>query len=220
MVLDLSHFTIRPPARAAASASRLSDDPGNHHKKKTLRAPKNLHANIKKSPSIPHRLQAKKSPLPKPSPLIRPKAIMPPAPIQKHPEDSKVITHAPKEKKKYRRKIAVKKKAIHVSRPSRDSRASARKRFIRHHLGRIMRISQQTLLRLGIPRVHSRRRHVRATASFRLHPDGSISGLHLSRRSGIRAIDRRTLQVIRRAHRRYPRPTVPLSVRITMRYGL
>ncbi len=108
--------------------------------------------------------------------------------------------------------------ATHYPLPSQP--AHAQRRYIRHNLGRIMRISQQTLQRLGIPRVRSSRRYVRATVRFRLHPSGAISGLRLSRRSGLRAIDRRTLQVIRAAHRRYPRPKVPVQVQITMRYGL
>ncbi len=103
---------------------------------------------------------------------------------------------------------------------SKSSSASTRRRYIRKNYGRIMSISQRTLLRLGIPRVSSSRKRVSATASFHLHPSGSISGLHLSRRSGIPAIDRRTLQVIRQAHRRYPRPKTTVRISITMHYRL
>jgi TonB family protein len=102
----------------------------------------------------------------------------------------------------------------------RPSASSSRKKYIRKNYGRIMSISQRTLLRLGIPRVKTHRKSARATASFTLYPNGSIRGLHLSRRSSIKALDHRTLQVVQRAHRRYPRPKVPVKINITMRYGL
>jgi TonB family protein len=125
-----------------------------------------------------------------------------------------------KRKKQKTQEMKNEKQKMKATQASKASQATTSGRFIRHNLSRIMRISQRTLRRLGIPRVRSRRRHVQATVSFRLHPDGAISGLHLSRHSGLRAIDRRTLQVIRAAYRRYPRPKVPVQVVITMQYRL
>ena len=135
--------------------------------------------------------------------------------IQKKPKEAERKSRKKRKGKKSHKKNLP---ATHYPLPSQNARAQ--RKYIHHNLGRIMRISQQTLQRLGIPHVRSSRRHVRATVRFRLHPNGAISGLHLSRRSGLKAIDRRTLQVIRAAHRRYPRPRVPVQVQITMRYGL
>ena len=142
-----------------------------------------------------------------------------PSTLQKQPPiEQKTIQE--KKKKQKTQETKNKKQKTKAAQPSQASQATTRRRFIRHNLGRIMRISQRTLRRLGIPHVRSRHRHVRATVSFRLHPSGAISGLHLKRHSGLRAIDRRTLQVIRTAHRRYPRPRVPVQVVITMQYRL
>jgi TonB family protein len=226
LVLDLTRFDT--PSRPSAHAPAPSGHPREHLPEKTAPTPlQTVEKNIR--PAV--------LPLPAPvSAAVKPNEQKQAPNIYSAPTmQSKAIkksTIAPKAiakitrgkthptKPRLTKKRAAKQRASKKRFSPAASQASARRRFIRHHLGRIMRISQQTLLRLGIPRIHSRRRHVRATASFRLHPDGSISGLHLSHRSGIGAINRRTLQVIRRAHRRYPRPSVPVQVRITMRYGL
>ena len=209
MVLDLTMFSeSSSPTQAPALTPKATRPIPIKAPQKTFEPPRNLTTKTKLAPP------PKKANTPVPheeTPIALPHEI-PTAPIKPITKQT-TKTAQPKEAEKKQKKKRKAKK-------NKASQASARRRFIRHNLGRIMRISQRTLRRLGIPHVRSRRHNARATVSFRLHPSGAISGLHIKRHSGIRALDRRTLQVIRTAHRRYPRPKVTVQVVITMQYRL
>ncbi len=97
----------------------------------------------------------------------------------------------------------------------------AQRRFIDRNLRRIIQISQRTLNYLGYPETA---RHFRQQGTnvveFWLHPNGDITGLHLRRRTGSSALDRRSIEVIKTASMYYPHPKVTTKIIIYVKYRL
>ncbi len=97
----------------------------------------------------------------------------------------------------------------------------AQKDFIRHNLGRIAIITQETANRNGYPDVALRTKQEGTNVvSFYLHPNGDISGLRLKRRLGYAALDQNTIKVIRIAYKDYPLPNKKTKIVFYVQYSL
>ena len=99
--------------------------------------------------------------------------------------------------------------------------SSSQKKFIKHNLGAIHRITQQTLTRNGYPEI-SLRTQQRGTnvVSFYLHPNGDISKLRLKTKTGYAALDKNTLEVIRIAYKDYPLPNQKTKIVFYVEYTI
>jgi len=95
------------------------------------------------------------------------------------------------------------------------------KKFIKHNLGNIHRITQKTLWRNGYPET-ARRTKQQGTnvVSFYLHPNGDISGLKLKKRIGYASLDKNTLEVIRIAYKDYPLPNQKTKIVFYVEYSI
>jgi TonB family protein len=99
--------------------------------------------------------------------------------------------------------------------------SSTQKKFIKHNLGTIHRITQRTLNRNGYPEVAVRTRQEGTNVvSFYLHPNGDISGLRLKTRIGYAALDNNTLEVIRIAYKDYPLPNQKTKIVFYVQYSI
>ena len=99
--------------------------------------------------------------------------------------------------------------------------SSTQKKFIKHNLGTIHRITQRTLNRNGYPEVSVRTRQEGTNiVSFYLHPNGDISGLRLKTRIGYAALDNNTLEVIRIAYKDYPLPNQKTKIVFYVQYSI
>ena len=95
------------------------------------------------------------------------------------------------------------------------------KKFIKHNLGLIHRITQRTLTRNGYPEVAVRTRQQGTNVvSFYLHPNGDISGLRLKTKIGYSALDKNTLEVIRIAYKNYPLPNQKTRIVFYVQYSI
>jgi len=95
------------------------------------------------------------------------------------------------------------------------------KKFIKHNLGIIHRITQQTLWRNGYPETAKRTRQEGTNVvSFYLHPNGDISGLKLKKRIGYASLDKNTLEVIRIAYKDYPLPNQKTKIVFYVQYSI
>jgi len=94
-------------------------------------------------------------------------------------------------------------------------------KFIKDHLSEIHRITQNTLYLNGYPdvavRTHQQGINV---VSFYLHPNGSISNLHLIKPMGYEALDKNTIAVIQIAYKDYPRPKTKTKIVFYVNYRL
>ena len=96
-----------------------------------------------------------------------------------------------------------------------------KKKFIKHNLGNIYRITQETLWQNGYPET-AKRTHQSGTnvVSFYLHPNGDISNLKLKKRIGYRSLDKNTLEVIRIAYKDYPLPNQKTKIIFYVEYSI
>lgn len=102
-----------------------------------------------------------------------------------------------------------------------DSFSSTQKKFIKHNLGTIYRITQRTLSRNGYPEIAVRTRQQGTNVvSFYLHPNGDISGLRLKTKIGYAALDKNTLEVIRIAYKDYPLPNQKTKIVFYVQYSI
>ena len=102
-----------------------------------------------------------------------------------------------------------------------DSFSSTQKKFIKHNLGTIHRITQRTLSRNGYPEIAVRTRQQGTNVvSFYLHPNGDISGLRLKTKIGYAALDKNTLEVIRIAYKDYPLPNQKTKIVFYVQYSI
>ena len=102
-----------------------------------------------------------------------------------------------------------------------DTFTPAQKKFIKHNLGIIHRITQRTLTRNGYPEVAVRTRQQGTNVvSFYLHPNGDISKLRLKTKIGYAALDNNTLEVIRIAYKDYPLPNKKTKIVFYVQYSL
>jgi len=98
---------------------------------------------------------------------------------------------------------------------------TAQKKFIKHNLGLIHRITQRTLIRNGYPEVSIRTRQQGTNVvSFYLHPNGDISDLKLKTKIGYEALDKNTLEVIRIAYKDYPLPNQKTKIVFYVQYSI
>ena len=94
-------------------------------------------------------------------------------------------------------------------------------RFIKNHLSEIYRITQNTLYINGYPDVAVRTHQQGVNiVSFYLHPNGSISNLHLVKPMGYEALDKNTIAVIQIAYKDYPRPKTKTKIVFYVNYRL
>ena len=102
-----------------------------------------------------------------------------------------------------------------------DGYSPTQKKFIKHNLGNIHRITQKTLWRNGYPET-ARRTKQQGTnvVSFYLHPNGDISGLKLKKRIGYASLDQNTLEVIRIAYKDYPLPNQKTKIVFYVEYSI
>jgi len=102
-----------------------------------------------------------------------------------------------------------------------DTFSSSQKKFIKHNLGAIHRITQRTLIRNGYPEVAVRTRQQGTNVvSFYLHPNGDISNLRLKTKIGYTALDQNTLEVIRIAYKDYPLPNQKTKIVFYVQYSI
>ena len=102
-----------------------------------------------------------------------------------------------------------------------DTFSPSQKKFIKHNLGAIHRITQRTLIRNGYPEVAVRTRQQGTNVvSFYLHPNGDISNLKLKTKIGYTALDRNTLEVIRIAYKDYPLPNQKTKIVFYVQYSI
>jgi TonB family protein len=102
-----------------------------------------------------------------------------------------------------------------------DGYSPTQKKFIRHNLGNIHRITQQTLWRNGYPETARRTRQQGTNVvSFYLHPNGDISGLKLKKHIGYASLDQNTLEVIRIAYKDYPLPNQKTKIVFYVQYSI
>jgi len=102
-----------------------------------------------------------------------------------------------------------------------DGYSSTQKKFIKHNLGNIHRITQKTLWRNGYPETARRTRQEGTNVvSFYLHPNGDISGLKLKKRIGYASLDKNTLEVIRIAYKDYPLPNQKTKIVFYVEYSI
>ena len=102
-----------------------------------------------------------------------------------------------------------------------DTFSPSQKKFIKHNLGLIHRITQRTLTRNGYPEVAIRTRQQGTNVvSFYLHPNGDISNLKLKTKIGYTALDRNTLEVIRIAYKDYPLPNQKTKIVFYVQYSI
>ena len=95
------------------------------------------------------------------------------------------------------------------------------KKFIKHNLGTIHRITQKTLWRNGYPETARRTRQQGTNVvSFYLHPNGDISGLKLKKHIGYASLDQNTLEVIRIAYKDYPLPNQKTKIVFYVEYSI
>ena len=95
------------------------------------------------------------------------------------------------------------------------------KKFIKHNLGLIHRITQRTLIRNGYPEIAVRTRQQGTNiVSFYLHPNGDISNLRLKTKIGYAALDNNTLEVIRIAYKDYPLPNQKTKIVFYVQYSI
>jgi len=95
------------------------------------------------------------------------------------------------------------------------------KKFIKHNLGLIHKITQRTLSRNGYPEIAIRTRQQGTNVvSFYLHPNGDISGLRLKKKIGYAALDKNTLEVIRIAYKDYPLPNQKTKIVFYVQYSM
>jgi len=98
---------------------------------------------------------------------------------------------------------------------------STQKKFIKHNLNTIQKITQQTLSRNGYPSIARRTRQQGTNVvSFYLHPNGDITSLRLKSRIGYSALDDNTLKIIRIAYKDYPRPKTKTKITFYVNYRL
>ena len=99
--------------------------------------------------------------------------------------------------------------------------SATQKKFIKHNLGIIHRITQKTLWRNGYPETARRTRQQGTNVvSFYLHPNGDISGLKLKKRIGYTSLDQNTLEVIRIAYKDYPLPNQKTKIVFYVEYSI
>ena len=99
--------------------------------------------------------------------------------------------------------------------------SSTQKKFIKHNLGTIHRITQRTLIRNGYPEVAIRTRQQGTNVvSFYLHPNGDISKLRLKTKIGYASLDKNTLEVIRIAYKDYPLPNQKTKIVFYVQYSI
>ena len=97
----------------------------------------------------------------------------------------------------------------------------AQKKFIKHNLGAIHRITQKILWRNGYPETAKRTRQEGTNVvSFYLHPNGDISGLKLKKQIGYASLDQNTLEVIRIAYKDYPLPNQKTKIVFYVQYSI
>ena len=97
----------------------------------------------------------------------------------------------------------------------------SQKKFIKHNLGAIHRITQRTLIRNGYPEVAVRTgQQGTNVVSFYLHPNGDISNLRLKTKIGYAALDQNTLEVIRIAYKDYPLPNQKTKIVFYVQYSI
>jgi len=102
-----------------------------------------------------------------------------------------------------------------------DTFSPSQKKFIKHNLGAIHRITQRTLTRNGYPEVAVRTRQQGTNVvSFYLHPNGDISNLKLKTKIGYAALDQNTLEVIRIAYKDYPLPNQKTKIVFYVQYSI
>lgn len=102
-----------------------------------------------------------------------------------------------------------------------DSYTNTQKKYIRHNLNNIQRITQNTLSRNGYPETAVRTKQAGTNiVSFYLHPNGDISGLKLKRSLGYASLDKNTLKVIRIAYKDYPLPNQKTRLIFRVEYSL
>ena len=102
-----------------------------------------------------------------------------------------------------------------------DTFTPSQKKFIKHNLGIIHRITQRTLTRNGYPEVAVRTRQQGTNVvSFYLHPNGDISNLRLKKKIGYAALDDNTLEVIRIAYKDYPLPNKKTKIVFYVQYSI
>jgi len=95
------------------------------------------------------------------------------------------------------------------------------KKFIKHNLGLIHRITQRTLTRNGYPEIAIRTRQQGTNiVSFYLHPNGDISNLRLKTKIGYASLDKNTLEVIRIAYKDYPLPNQKTKIVFYVQYSI
>jgi len=95
------------------------------------------------------------------------------------------------------------------------------KKYIKHNLNHVQRITQNTLVRNGYPETARRTKQLGTNiVSFYLHPNGDISGLHLKHRIGYASLDENTLQVIRIAYKDYPLPNQKTRLIFYVKYTI
>jgi TonB family protein len=99
--------------------------------------------------------------------------------------------------------------------------SATQKKFIKHNLGIIHRITQKTLWRNGYPETARRTRQQGTNVvSFYLHPNGDISGLKLKKHIGYTSLDQNTLEVIRIAYKDYPLPNQKTKIVFYVEYSV
>jgi len=102
-----------------------------------------------------------------------------------------------------------------------DTFSPTQKKFIKHNLGLIHRITQRTLIRNGYPEIAVRTRQQGTNiVSFYLHPNGDISNLRLKTKIGYAALDNNTLEVIRIAYKDYPLPNQKTKIVFYVQYSI
>ncbi len=102
-----------------------------------------------------------------------------------------------------------------------DTFSAIQKKFIRHNLSTIHKITQRTLTRNGYPEVAKRTKQQGTNiVSFYLHPNGDISNLRLKRSLGYAALDENTLKVIRIAYKNYPLPNKKTKIIFFVNYRI
>ncbi len=102
-----------------------------------------------------------------------------------------------------------------------DTFSPSQKKFIKHNLGAIHRITQRTLIRNGYPEVAVRTgQQGTNVVSFYLHPNGDISNLRLKTKIGYAALDQNTLEVIRIAYKDYPLPNQKTKIVFYVQYSI
>ena len=102
-----------------------------------------------------------------------------------------------------------------------DGYSPTQKKFIKHNLGLIHRITQQTLWRNGYPETAKRTKQQGTNVvSFYLHPNGDISGLKLKKHIGYASLDQNTLEVIRIAYKDYPLPNQKTKIVFYVQYSI